>query len=101
MRDLHLDSGLRMLGNHQLKESGGELLREGEGLKPGLPFSVWQGAFAFKPRTLLMLANALPLSYCPSIFLTFYFGTKLTRLALNSLCMYPRQVLALSSSCRT
>lgn len=29
---------------------------------------------------------------------TFYFKTKLPRLALNSLCIYPRQVLALSSS---
>lgn len=30
---------------------------------------------------------------------TFYFKTKLPGLALNSLCLYPRQVLALSSSC--
>lgn len=36
MRDLHLDSG--MLGDHQLKESGGGLLREGEGLGAGSTF---------------------------------------------------------------
>lgn len=66
MRDLHLDSG--MLGDHQLKESGGDLLREGEGLGAGSTFLCVWGALGFKPRTLLMLGNTLPLSYSPSIF---------------------------------
>lgn len=87
-----------MLGNHQGEESWGELLRRDEEMGARSTFCVC-GTGLNLGHARRHFTTALESQHF--FLFTFYFKTKLPRLALNSLCIYPRQVLALSSSPQT
>lgn len=92
MRDWHLDTGRKNVGESPGEESGERAVKRMREWKPIDLLCVALGlnlACAKQPFTTELESQHL-------FLFTFYFKTKLPRRALNSLCIHPRQVLLTS-----